>query len=153
MMLLGAQIMTRLDIWHAFNRIRIVEEDVDLTTFATPMGNYKTLVLPFGLTGGPASFQRYINNTLMEYLNDFCTAYMDDVLIFSKSRAEHIEHVTKVLQKLREAGLQVDIRKSEFNVEKTKFLGLIVSKDGIEMDPEKIKVIQEWETPRNLTEV
>ena len=114
-------------------------EDEDLTTLATPMGNYKTLVVPFGLTGGPATFQRYINNTLIEYLNVFCTAYMDDILIFSKSQEEHEEHVKKVLQKLREAGLQADVRKSEFNVTKTKFLGLIVSKDGISMDPEKIK--------------
>ena len=89
----------------------------------------------------------------MEYLNTFCSAYMDDVIIFSETLQEHTEHVQKVLTKLKEAALQADIKKSEFNVEKTKFLGLLVSKDGLEMDPEKIKTILDWEQPRNLTEV
>ena len=67
----------------------------------------------------------------MEYLNKFCAVYIDDILIFSLIREEHIKHVKAVLSKLQEAGLQVDIRKSEFFVEKTKFLGLIISKDGL----------------------
>ena len=129
------------------------KEDEDLTTFATSMRNYKSLVLPFGLTGGPATFQRFINNTLMEYLNDFCSAYLDDVIIFSETQEEHTKQVRKVLTKLRGAQLQADIKKSEFNVRKTKFLGLIISQDGIEMDPDKVKTILEWEQPQNLTDV
>ena len=87
----GCDYITRLDVRSAFNRIRMAtDEDEDLTTFATPIGNYKSRVLPFGLTGGPATFQRYINSTLLEYLNDFCTAYMDDILIISKTKEEHI---------------------------------------------------------------
>jgi hypothetical protein len=152
-LLSGCQIMTRLDIRHAFNRLRIRQGDEELTTFATPMGNYQSKVLPFGLTGGPATFQRYINSTLVEYLNQFVTAYMDDVIIFSKSKEEHIEHVNQVLQKLQEAGLQVDVRKSEFMVTETKFLGLIISTKGLKMDNEKIQVIQEWNTPTSLLEV
>jgi hypothetical protein len=149
----GSTIMTRLDIRHAFNRIRINPDNEDLTTFSTPMGNYKQKVLPFGLCGGPATFQRFINNTLIDYLNVFCAAYMDDVLIFSRNREEHIKHVKMVLQKLQDAGLQVDIRKSEFFVTQTKFLGLIISKDGLSMDPEKVQVIKDWKKPTNLTEV
>jgi len=84
--LVSCQYITRLDIRHAFNRIRIAtEKDKDLTTFATPLGNYKSLVLPFGLYGGPATFQRYINSTLIEHLNDFCIAYIDDIIMFSKN--------------------------------------------------------------------
>src|SRR5450432_2651379 len=131
-LLLGCQVMTRLDIRYAFNHIRMATtEDEDLTTFAIPIGNYKSLVLPFRLCGGPATFQRYINNTLIEYLNVFYTAYIDDILIFSKSKEEHTEHIKKVLQKLQDTELQADVRKSEFNVTQTKFLSLIVSKDGI----------------------
>ena len=116
-------------------------EDEDLTTFATPIGNYKTLVVPFGLTRGPATFQRYINNTLIDYLNVFYTAYIYNILIFSKSQEEHKGHIKKVLQKLQEVKLQANVCKSEFNVTKTKFLSLIVLKDKISIDPKKIKVI------------
>lgn len=152
-MVAGAGCITRLDVRQAFNRVRIEPDDVEKTTFATPMGNFKQIVLPFGLTGGPATFQRFINLTLMEYLNKFCVAYMDDILIYSRNKAENIEHTRKVLLALEGAGLQCDVRKSEFFVKKTKFLGLIVSENGLEMDPEKIRVIKEWERPRNLTEV
>ena len=71
--------------------------DEDLTTFATPLGNYKSLVLPFGLYSGPATFQRYINSTLIDHLNDFCAIYMDDIIVFSKSKEEYIKHVCIVL--------------------------------------------------------
>src|SRR3954454_11412930 len=109
-----AKIFTKLDIRQAFYRIRLDEEAEDLTTFRTRYGSYKYKVLPFGLCNGPASFQRYINDVLFEYLDDFCTAYMDDILIYSKDRLEHEAHVSKVLRRLHDAGLQVDIRKSEF---------------------------------------
>jgi hypothetical protein len=106
----------------------------------------------FGPCNGPATFQRYINETLFEYLNVFCTAYLDDVFIYSQNLEEHQEHVKLVLQRLIDAGLEVDIRKCEFHVTKTKFLGLIVSTDGLEMDPEKIEVVKDWEVPTNITE-
>ena len=77
----------------------------------------------------------------MEYLNKFYAVYIDDILIFSLIREEYIKHVKAILSKLQEAGLQVDIRKSEFFVEKTKFLGLIISKNSLQIDLEKIKVI------------
>jgi len=149
----GSKIMTKLDIRKAFNRIRIATpKDEDLLTFCTPFGNYKPKVLQFGPTNGPASFQRFINDTLFDFLNVFCTAYMDDILIYSQSQEEHTKHVQMILQRLGEANLQADISKSEFNVTKTKFLGLIVSTEGIEINPDKIKVVQEWKAPSSVTE-
>lgn len=149
-----AKIFTKLDIRHAFNRIRLAtEKDEDLTTFRTRFGSYKYLVLPFGLTNGPATFQHFINDTLFDYLNIFCTAYLDDVLIYSQNSTEHQLHVRKVLQRLQEAGLQVDIKKCDFGVTETRYLGLIVTTKGIKMDPEKVRAIQEWETPTNLRDV
>jgi hypothetical protein len=147
----GAKYLTKIDIRHAFNRIRMqTEEDEDLTTFKTRFGSYKYKVLPFGLTNGPATFQRYMNETLMEYINKFVTAYMDDLLIYSTSRNEHTQHVQMVLQKLREAGLQADIAKCEFYVQETKFLGLIIGIYGMRMDPAKVQTILEWKAPRSL---
>ena len=145
--------MTRLNIRSAFNRIRIASNDEELITFSILMGNYKQKVLLFGLYEELATFQRFVNNTLIKYLNKFYTVYINDILIFSLIRKEHIKYIKAVLSKLQEAGLQVDIRKSEFFIEKTKFLGLIVSKDSLQIDLEKIKVIREQEKPRNLTEV
>ena len=145
-----AKIFTKLDIRQAFYRIRMHPDSEDLTTFRTRYGTYKCKVLPFGLTNGPATWQRYMNDTLFDYLDDFCTAYLDDIMIYSENELEHVEHVRKVLIRLREAGLQADIRKSEFHVKRTKYLGFIISTDGIATDPEKTSVIQQWEPPRTV---
>jgi hypothetical protein len=91
-----------------------------------------------------------MNDVLFDYLDDFCTAYLDDIMIYSENELEHEEHVCKVLQRLREAGLQADIKKSEFSVKRTKYLGFIISTDGIEADPEKTAVINQWEPPRTV---
>jgi len=136
-----ARIFTKLDIRQAFHRIRIHPDSEDLTTFRTRYGTYKFKVVPFGLTNGPATYQRYMNDVLFDYLDDFCTAYLDDILIYSENELEHEEHVKKVLERLRQAGLQADIKKCEFSVKKTKFLGFIISTNGIEVDLEKTAVI------------
>ena len=125
----------------------------DLIIFMTSFGAFKYLVLPFGLTNGPASFQHYINDVLFEYLYKFYQAYLDDILIYSKTLKEHRNHVRAVLQKLREAGLQVDIVKCEFHVQETLFLGLLMSTEGLKIHPGKIQIIQDWGTPRNVTDV
>jgi len=145
-----AKIFTKLDIRQAFHRIRIDPASEDLTTFRTRYGCYKYKVVPFGLTNGPATYQRYMNDVLFDYLDDFCTAYLDDVIIYSENELEHEEHVRKVIQRLRQAGLQGDIKKSEFSVKQTKFLGFIISTDGIKADPEKTFVIDQWEPPRTV---
>jgi hypothetical protein len=107
-------------------------------------------VVPFGLTNGPATYQRYINDVLFDYLDDFCTAYLDDILIYLENELEHEAYVKKVLERLQKAGLQADIKKSEFSVKKTKYLGFIIGTDGIQVDPEKIKVIQDWQPPSTV---
>ena len=146
----GAKIFTKLDIRQAFHRIRMDPASEELTTFRTRYGAYKCKVLPFGLTNGPATFQRYMNDVLFDYLDDFCTAYLDDILIYSTDPLEHQLHVQKVLQRLRDAGLQVDLKKCEFDVTETRYLGFIVSSSGIKVDPAKIEVVAEWGTPHTV---
>lgn len=145
-----AKIFTKLDIRQAFHRIRMDPASEELTTFRTRYGTFKCKVLPFGLTNGPATYQRYMNGILMEYLDDFCTAYLDDILIYSNDEMEHELHVKQVLQRLRDAGLQVDIKKTEFHVTRTKYLGFIVSTKGIEVDPEKVSAIVNWKSPNSV---
>jgi hypothetical protein len=113
----------------------------DLTTFRTRYGLYKCKVLPFGLTNGPATYQRYINDVLFDYLDDFCTAYLDDIMIYFDNELEHETYVKKVLERFQNAGLQVNIKKCEFGVKRTKYLGFIVSTDGIKADLDKVKVV------------
>ncbi|EFQ87350.1 hypothetical protein PTT_17190 [Pyrenophora teres f. teres 0-1] len=104
------------------------------------------------MANSPSTFQRYINWTLREYLDDFCTAYLDDILIYTNgSLRQHREQVDKVLTRLKEAGLYVDIKKCEFEVKTTKYLGFIIeARKGIRMDPEKVKAIKDWEAPRTV---
>ena len=86
-----------------------------------------------------------MNDVLFDYLDDFCTAYLDEIMIYSDNELKHEEHVCKVLLRLHEAGLQADIKKSEFSVKCTKYLGFIISTNGIEADPEKTSVIDQWD--------
>src|SRR6266480_6412625 len=137
-----ARIFTKLDVRYAFNRIRLKEDIEDLTTFCTHYGSYKYRVMPFGLCNGPASFQRFINSVLFDYIDDFCTAYINDILIYSEDPLEHKAHVCKVLDRLRQASLPVDIKKSEFSVTSTKYLGFIISTEGITIDPDKVAIIK-----------
>jgi predicted aspartyl protease/transposase InsO family protein len=148
-----AVIFTKLDIRQAFNRIRMDPESEEMTTFRTRYGMYKCKVLPFGLCNGPATYQRYMNDVLMDYLDHFCTAYLDDILIYSESKGIHEEHVKKVLLRLREAGLQADILKTEFHVTRVKFLGYIVTTKGLETDPNKTEVLRNWVKPTTITGV
>lgn len=144
-----AKWFTKLDVIAAFHRIRIAEGDEWMTAFRTRFGLFEWLVTPFGLANAPSTFQRYINWILREFLDEFVSAYIDDILVFSSgSLKEHREHVRKVLGRLQQAGLQVDINKCEFEVTSTKYLGFIIEAGkGIKMDPEKVNAILDWETP------
>lgn len=152
--LLGkAKLFTKLDVISAFHRMRIAKGDEYLTAFRTRFGLYEYQVMPFGLANAPSSFQNYINDTLKGYLDDFCTAYIDDILIFSQNCEEHQIHVKKVLSRLQKAGLQIDIKKCEFHVKSVKFLGLVITTEGIKMDPTKLQAIYNWPKPNNAKEI
>lgn len=140
-----AKWFTKLDVIAAFHKIRVAEGDEWKTAFRTRFGLFEWLVTPFGMANSPSTFQRYINWTLREYLDEFCSAYLDDVLIYTDgSLRQHQDHVRKVLSKLQSAGLHVDIKKCEFEVKSTKYLGFIIDAGkGISIDPDKVKAIKE----------
>jgi len=150
----GARWFTKFDIREGYYRIRVKEGHEWKTAFKTRYGLYEYKVMPFGLTNAPATFQSVINKALHEYLDVFVTAYLDDVLVYSKGTLEeHVEHVKKVLKKLQEYRLLIQPDKSEFHVPRTEFLGFIVSGEGIEMDPSKVQDIRDWPTPKSVKEV
>ena len=144
----GAKYFTQLDLQSTYNLIRIKEGDEWKTAFRTRYGLYEFLVMPFGPTNVPASCQRYVNDTLREFLNIFCVCYIDDILIYSETIEEHHRQVQQFLEKLYDAGLYVKPEKCEFNVTTTTFLGFVISSEGISMDPEKVQAVQNWEKPR-----
>lgn len=147
-----AKWFTKLDVIAAFHKIRIAEGDEWKTAFRTRYGLFEWMVTPFGLANAPSTFQRYINWALKDYLDDFCSAYVDDILVYTDGTLkEHQEHVKKVLEKLSNAGLQLDIDKCEFEVHSTKYLGFIIEAGkGIRMDPLKVEAILKWEAPKSV---
>ncbi len=145
--------LTRLNIISAFNKLRMHFDSENYTTFITALEAYKYKMLSFELTNESISFQQYMNDVLWDFLNDFCQVYLDDILIYSKTRKKHRDHVKLVLSRLREAELQIDIRKCEFDVEETVFLEVIVSELDLRMNLSKVTVIVSWITSTNLKEI
>jgi len=129
---------TVVDVIAAFNKIRIKEGDEHKTAFLTRYGLFEYLVMPFSLCNAPSTFQSYINKVLRDYLDNFCTAYLDDVLVYSRTLEDHKDHVRKVIRKLSNARLHLNINKSEFAVKEVKYLGLILTTEGIKIDAAKV---------------
>ncbi|KAI1003558.1 hypothetical protein K3495_g4642 [Podosphaera aphanis] len=131
----------------------MTKEHEYLTAFNTRYGLFESLVMPFGLTNAPATFQAQINEVLRPYLDITCTAYIDDILIYSETLEEHKKHVNEIHKVLAKAGLKLDIKKCEFDTQNVIYLGLIISASGIQMDPQKIECIINWENFKNAKDV
>ncbi len=145
--------LTRLNIISAFNKLQMHLDNENYITFITVLKAYKYKMLSFELTNESIFFQQYINDILWDFLNDFCQVYLDDILIYSKTRKKHRDHVKLVLKWLREAELQMNIWKCEFDVEETVFLEVIVSELNLHMNLSKMTVIVSWITLINLKEI
>jgi transposase InsO family protein len=144
---------SKFDVIAAFNRVLVRKEDQEKTAFITRFGLFEYVVMPFGLCNAPGTFQAFINSVLRDYLDEFCSAYLDDVLVYSETEEEHVQHCRKALTKLRDAGLYLDIRKCEFHVQRVKYLGMILTCEGLQMDPDKIKAIKDWKDLRTIKDV
>ncbi len=145
--------LTRLNIISAFNKLQMHFNSKNYITFITALKAYKYKMLSFELTNESISFQQYMNDVLWDFLNDFCQVYLDDILIYSKMRKKYKDHIKLVLCWLREAELQMNIQKCEFNVEKTVFLEVIVSEQDLCMNSSKMIIIINWTTSINLKEI
>jgi hypothetical protein len=146
----GLKYFTSLDLTSGYYQIRITEEDIPKTAFRTPDGLYQFKVLTFGLTNAPATFQSVMNDMLRPYVGKFVVVYLDDILIFSKTAEEHLSHLRKVLQTLRENQFYANPKKCEFMKEEISFLGHRVSAEGLKVDPEKVRVVADWKPPTDV---
>ena len=149
----GSRFFTKLDLRSGYNQIRIQEHDVPKTAINTPFGHFQYRVMGFGLTNAPATFQSLMNTILQPYLRQFVVVFLDDILIFSKSWQEHLEHVQRVLQTLRENQLFCNSTKCEFGLEDVLFLGHRINGQSISPDPAKIEAVKSWPTLSSVTEV
>lgn len=149
----GAVIFSKIDLKSGYHQIRVKEQDIPKTSFRTRYGHYEYLVMPFGLTNAPAIFMDYMNRIFHPFLDKFVVVFIDDILIYSRSREEHEEHLRLVLQVLKEKQLYANLGKCEFWLEEVKFLGHVISKEGIAVDPSKVEAVVSWEQPKTATEI
>ncbi|WVZ74548.1 LOW QUALITY PROTEIN: hypothetical protein U9M48_022716, partial [Paspalum notatum var. saurae] len=149
----GASVFSKIDLRSGYHRLKIRASDIPKTAFVSRYGLYEFTVMSFGLTNAPAYFMYLMNKVFMEYLDKFVVVFIDDILVFSINEEEHEKHLRMVLQKLRENQLYAKLSKCEFWLFEVSFLGHIISKGGISVDPSKIKAVQDWVAPRNVSEI
>ena len=148
----GSRIFSRIDLKSGYHQIRIRPEDVHKTAFRTTFGLYEYLVMPFGLTNAPATFNRMMDRIFREH-RSFVGTFFDDMIVFSKDEAAHKKHLAIVFAELKKHRLVINAKKSEFFMSEIHFLGHIVSKAGVRMDPAKVEAIRSWPPLKNVHEV
>ena len=148
--LVGASVFSKIDLRSGYHQLRVKAEDVPKTAFRTRYGHYEFLVMLFGLTNAPAIFMDYMNRIFRPYLDKFVVVFIDDILIYSKNEKEHEEHLRIVLQILKEKKLFAKLSKCEFWLSEVKFLGHVISQEGVAVDPSKVKAVLNWERPKTV---
>ena len=149
----GAKVFSKLDLASGYHQVPVNPADIPKTAIVTRYGQFEYTVMPFGLCNAPATFSRMMNKVLGAFLDDFVVVYLDDVLIFSKSLDEHVQHLRTVLDVLRANKLFAKRRKCAFAQDSISYLGHIITGDGIKTDPAKIAAVQDWPTPTNVHDV
>ncbi|GJZ96956.1 putative reverse transcriptase domain-containing protein [Tanacetum coccineum] len=149
----GSRVYSKIDLRSGYHQLRVREEDIPKTAFRTRYGHYEFQVMSFGLTNAPAVFMDLMNRVCKPYLDKFVIVFIDDILIYSKSKEEHAEHLKLILELLKKEELYAKFSKCEFWLSKVQFLGHVIDSEGIHVDPAKIESIKDWASPKTLTEI
>ena len=149
----GARVFSTIDLFSGYWQVPMDPEDVQKTAFTTKFGNYEFLVMPFGLKNAPATFQTLMNTLFHDFINRFMVVYLDDINIYSKTVEEHLLHLTMVLEKLKQAKLKINPDKSVFLKEEIKYLGFVISAEGLKGDPEHERKAMEVKRPQTVKQV
>jgi hypothetical protein len=149
----GATIFFNIDWRFGYYQFQIKDEYIHKKTFRTRYGNYEFVVVPFGLTNAPTTFMLFMNNVLSDFLDIFVFVFIDDILIYSKNREEHEEYLKLVLQVIREHQLYAKFSKCDFFQKQVHYSGHVICEEGVTVDPEKIKSIMDWPTPKYVSDI
>jgi len=149
----GFKMFSKIDLKSGYHQIRMKEGDEWKTAFKTKYSLYEWLVMSFGLTNAPSTFMRLMNHILRAFISKFVVVYFDDILIYSKEFDEYMDHFRQVLDVLKKESLYANLKRCDFCMDIIIFLRYVVSAKGIEIDEAKVKAIQEWPTPKSITEV
>ena len=149
----GAVVFSKIDLWLGYHQLRIKESDISKIAFRTRYEHYEFRVMSFGLTNAPAAFMGLMNKVFRKFLDNFVIVFIDDILVYSKTREQQEEHLRKVLTILRTNKLFAKFSKCEFWAEQVGFLGHVVSQMEITIDPTKIEAVTHWPCPTTVTEV
>ncbi|GJY12589.1 putative reverse transcriptase domain-containing protein [Tanacetum coccineum] len=149
----GSSVYSKIDLRSGYHQLRVREEDIPKTAFRTRYGHYEFQVMPFGLTNAPAVFMDLMNRVCKPYLDKFVIVFIDDILIYSKNKKEHEEHLKAILELLKKEELYAKFSKCEFWIPKVQFLGHVIDSQGIHVDPAKIESIKDWASPKTPTEI
>jgi hypothetical protein len=146
----GTQFFTKLDLRSGYHQIHMKESDIPNMAFHTHEGHYDFLVMPFGLCNAPSTFQSLINHVFRPFLHHFVLVFFDDILIYRKTWTNHLTHVDQVLSLLSQHHIFLKQSKCAFGASEVEYLGHLVGKDGVRVDPKKIKDMQDWPHPKTL---
>ncbi|KAJ9547279.1 hypothetical protein OSB04_019822 [Centaurea solstitialis] len=149
----GASWFSKIDLRSGYHQLKVKEADVHKTAFRTRYGHFEFLVMPFGLTNAPAAFMDLMNRVCRPMLDRSVIVFIDDILIYSKTKEEHVMHLREVLEVLRRERLYAKFSKCAFWLEEVQFLGHIINREGIKVDPAKIEAVMNWEIPKAPTEI
>ncbi|GJT99034.1 putative reverse transcriptase domain-containing protein [Tanacetum coccineum] len=148
-----SSVYSKIDLRSGYHQLRVREEDILKTAFRTCYGHYEFQVMPFGLTNAPVIFMDLMNRVCKPYLDKFVIVFIDDILIYSKNKQEHEEHLKQILELLKKEELYAKFSKCEFWISKVLFLGHMIDSEGIHVDPAKIESIKDWTSPKSPTEI
>ncbi|GKA08646.1 putative reverse transcriptase domain-containing protein [Tanacetum coccineum] len=149
----GSSVYSKIDLRSGYHQLRVREEDIPITAFRTRYGHYEFQVMPFGLTNAPAVFMDLMNRVCKPYLDKFVIVFIDDILIYSKTKGEHSEHLKIILDLLKKEKLYAKFSKCDFWLESVQFLGHVINREGVHVDPAKIEAIKNWPVPKSPTEL
>ncbi|GJV18267.1 putative reverse transcriptase domain-containing protein, partial [Tanacetum coccineum] len=149
----GSSVYLKIDLRSGYHQLRVREEDIPNTAFRTRYGHYEFQVMPFGLTNAPAVFMDLMNPMCKPYFDKFVIVFIDDILIYSKNKEEHEEHLKLILELLKKEELYAKFSKCEFWIPKVQFLRHVIDSKGIHVDPAKIESIKDWASPKSPTEI